>query len=182
MNRGNGSPVGQGCVQVYTGNGKGKTTAAMGLALRAAGAGLRTLIIQFMKGQHYSELESAKLLAPYLRIEQCGSPEFCRPGSETFPEHVRLAGEGLRRARKAVQEGEADVIILDEIVTAALFGLIGESDILELMKLRPHGTELILTGRGAGAALIDAADLVTEMREIKHYFREGIPARRGIES
>jgi cob(I)alamin adenosyltransferase len=182
MSAGTGSSIGVGCVQVYTGDGKGKTTAAMGLALRATGAGLRTLILQFMKGQHYSELESVKLLSPLVRIEQYGSPEFCRPDSETFPEHVLLAGEGLRRARRAVQEGEADVIILDEIVTAALFELIGEGDILELVKLRPRGTELILTGRGAGAALIEAADLVTEMREVKHYYREGVPARRGIES
>lgn len=182
MKREHGTPIGDGCVQVYTGDGKGKTTAAMGLALRAAGAGLRTLILQFMKGQHYSELESVKLLAPHVRIEQYGSPEFCRPDTETFPEHQRLAHEGLRRARGAVHEGEADVIILDEIVTAARFGLIDEGEILDLLKLRPRGTELVLTGRGAGPALIDAADLVTEMREVKHYYREGIQARRGIES
>lgn len=182
MNGNNGSGIGKGRVQVYTGDGKGKTTAALGLALRAAGAGLSTLVIQFMKGQAYSELASAKLLAPLVRVEQYGSPEFCMPESSTFPEHLKLAAEGLRRSQQAVREGEADVIVLDEIVTAARFGLVTTGDILSLIKIKPHGTELVLTGRGAEPELIEAADLVTEMREVKHYYAAGVQARRGIES
>lgn len=178
----NGAIIGKGCVHVYTGDGKGKTTAALGLALRASGAGLSVLIIQFMKGQHYSELDAVKKYLPPVRMEQYGSAEFCRPDSATFPEHRALAERGYARAKAAIAGGEADLIILDEIVTAARFNLVTSDDIITLMQSKPDGMELVLTGRGAEAALIEAADLVTEMKEIKHYYRRGIPARQGIEN
>ncbi len=171
----------QGYVQLYTGNGKGKTTAALGLALRASGAGLSVLILQFMKGMKYSELISLKLL-DNVHIEQLGSDSFCRVGNENFETHRSLAGQGFQRALDAVRHGSHDVIILDEIITAMSFGLVSEDDIVELIAIKQPRTELVLTGRGVTQKLIDACDLVTEMREIKHYYQKGVLAREGIES
>lgn len=171
----------QGYVQLYTGNGKGKTTAALGLALRAAGAGLSVLILQFMKGMEYSELSSLKLL-PAVTLERLGSDTFCRVGDENFETHRALAQKGFLRAHDAVTSSAFDVIILDEIVTAMHFNLIAEDDVLRLIKAKSPHTEIVLTGRGATQNLINACDLVTEMKEIKHYYQKGIVARRGIES
>lgn len=174
----------KGYVQLYTGNGKGKTTAALGLALRAAGAGLQTFIIQFMKGQHYSELESVKKLGGFITIEQYGSERFCAPDPASLKEieeHFRLAREGLARARNVLTDGKYAIVVLDEIVTARLFKLLTLEEIMELIRIKPERTELILTGRGAPKALIERCDLVTEMKEIKHYYESGITARKGIE-
>jgi cob(I)alamin adenosyltransferase len=171
----------KGYVQLYTGDGKGKTTAALGLALRAAGAGLKTIFIQFMKGQHYSELDSVKMLGGMLTMEQYGSPEFCRPDSENIREHYEMARRGIIRS-KEVMDGSRDIVVLDEIVTALLFKLFPLREILEIIKMKPEKTELVLTGRGAPKELIEKCDLVTEMKEIRHYYQNGVQARAGIES
>lgn len=173
--------IDRGYTHLYTGNGKGKTTAALGLALRAAGAGLRTLMIQFMKGQHYSELDAVKMLDGHIVIEQYGSPDFCRPGDGDISEHYRNAQRGVARAREALHEEGFSIIILDEIVTALLFKLLTLEEIIELIRAKPSGRELVLTGRGAPEKLFEHCDLVTEMREIRHYYESGVPARAGIE-
>ncbi len=172
----------RGLIQLYTGDGKGKTTAALGLALRAAGAGLKTMILQFMKGQKYSELNSLIHLNEFITVEQLGSESFCRVGDESFDEHVRLARHGLKRATEVLNSGIHDLVILDEIVTAGRFGLVTHDEIFSLIEIKGPRVELVLTGRGATDELITRCDLVTEMREIKHYYTAGVPARKGIES
>jgi len=170
-----------GRVQVYTGNGKGKTTAALGLAFRAAGAGLRTYVGQFMKGMKYSELDSAALTAGAVTIEQYGHPEFCQVG-KTSPEDKRLAAEGLSRIRAAIASGLYDIVVMDEVCTTLFFKLLTVEEILDVIQSKPDGLELVLTGRYAPESLIAAADLVTEMKEIKHYYEKGVPSRVGIEN
>ncbi|MCU0844958.1 MAG: cob(I)yrinic acid a,c-diamide adenosyltransferase [Spirochaetes bacterium] len=168
-------------VHLYTGHGKGKTTAALGLALRAAGHGMRSIIIQFMKGQHYGELDAVKRLDGLITIEQHGSAAFCMPDDNNVTEHQRLAREALEHAREVLYGGVYPLVVLDEIVTAYLFKLVRLDEIMGLLKGRPAAVELILTGRGAPKELIDACDLVTEMREVKHYFTAGVEGRKGIE-
>jgi cob(I)alamin adenosyltransferase len=167
-------------VQVYTGDGKGKTTAALGLALRAAGAGLRVFIAQFAKGMAYSELASLERFADLITVRQSGLRCFIR-GSPT-PEDVAAAREGLREAREAVASGRWDVVILDEANIATHFHLFTVEELLEVVDLAAGRVEIVVTGRRADPRLIERADLVTEMREVKHYFADGVPARRGIES
>lgn len=169
-----------GLVHIYTGDGKGKTTAALGLALRAAGYGMRTYIGQFMKGQDYGELAGARLLAPYLTIEQYGRPSFVHLHQAT-PEDIRLAHEGLEKARTAMRSGDYAIVVLDEVCVALHFGLLSVEEVLAFLEEKPKGVELVLTGRRAPEELIARADLVTEMREVKHPYHRGIPARRGIE-
>lgn len=172
----------KGYVQLYTGNGKGKTTAALGLAFRAAGAELRTIIVQFMKGQRYSELDSVRFFGGLVVIEQYGSPAFCRPDDENMEEHYRLARKGMSRAKEVLSDPSFSLVVLDEIVTASLFKLITIDEILELIRIKPADKELVITGRGATPELIEACDLVTEMKEIKHYYNAGVNARTGIEN
>ncbi|MDO9079551.1 MAG: cob(I)yrinic acid a,c-diamide adenosyltransferase [Desulfuromonadales bacterium] len=172
----------KGLVQIYTGNGKGKTTASLGLAFRAVGNGLRVHIMQFMKGQTlYGELESAKALAPLLSIEQVGRKDFVIPG-KIDPIDVEMAQAAFARGKALVLSGDYDLVILDELNCAVDLGLIPVTDVTELIALKPLTTELVLTGRGAHPEVIALADLVTEMREIKHYYNTGQPARVGIES
>ncbi len=171
----------QGYTHLYTGTGKGKTTAALGLALRASGCGLRSLVIQFMKGQHYSELDAVKKLNGLIVIEQHGSPRFCLPEEKDLPHHRQLALGGLDRARSALADPALDVVILDEIVTAVYFKLIEETDILDLIDGKRPAQELVLTGRYASSRLIERCDLVTEMKEHRHYYQDGVDARQGIE-
>ncbi len=171
----------KGYVQVYTGNGKGKTTAALGLAFRGMGAGLRTYIGQFMKGKYYHELDSVKKVSPSIVIEQYGHPEFCVPG-KTSPRDERLAREGLEKVRAAISSGEYDIVVMDEINTALYFELLDVGDIVDIIKDKPENLELVLTGRYAKEEIIDAADLVTEMKEVKHYYECGVIARAGIEN
>ena len=172
----------QGLLMVHTGDGKGKTTAALGLALRAFGAGLRVLILQFIKGgQSYGELEAIKILSehsPRIKIKQCGLG-FTSQGEKS--EHKKVAEKTLRLAKEEILSGEWDLIILDEINYAVKFNLISETEMLELVKIKPPQLHLLLTGRDATEKLIEIADLVTEMKLIKHPFQAGIKAQRGIE-
>lgn len=171
----------KGLIQVYTGNGKGKTTAALGLALRAVGHGLKVLIIQFMKGKiNYGEMQSVKKLSPYLTLIKVGHINFVSK-SQPDPTDVQYAQEGFSLAKKAIQNKEYDIVILDEINLAVDYGLIPLSDLLQLMDSKPETVELILTGRNARPEIIDRADLVTEMVERKHYYKKGTKARKGIE-
>jgi len=174
-------PLGKGYVQVYTGNCKGKTTAALGLAFRAMGRGLKTYIGQFMKGQQYGELEAAKLVKPYITIEQYGKKDFIHVKNPPDQEDVRMAQEGLEKAGQAMLKGNYNIVVFDEIITAHYFHLISIDDMLDIVKNKPDSVEVILTGRYAPKELIDAADLVTEMVEIKHYYQQGVNARDGIE-
>lgn len=172
---------GLGLVQVYTGDGKGKTTAAFGLAVRAAGHGYHTYIGQFMKGQDYGELRGAAMLAPYVTVEQYGAATFLRAGDVSDRDRS-LALAGLERARAALASGRYEIVVLDEVLMALYFDLAPLAALLDLIATRPPGVELVLTGRRAPCEVIDVADLVTEMVEVKHPYRRGIGARKGIES
>jgi cob(I)alamin adenosyltransferase len=170
----------RGCTQVYTGNGKGKTTAALGLALRAVGRGLRVCVFQFIKGGGpYGEHLVAGKLAPFFTIIQTGQPGWVN--TKDISEDRRIAQEALVRAVELLTSGDYDLFICDEINGAAAFGLIDVEQVLELIRLRPEKVELVLTGRNAHERVMEAADLVTEMREVKHYYKAGVPARNGIE-
>ncbi|MBE0598412.1 MAG: cob(I)yrinic acid a,c-diamide adenosyltransferase [Desulfuromonadales bacterium] len=172
----------QGLVQVYTGNGKGKTTASLGLAFRAAGHGLRVYVMQFMKGSTvYGELASARRMAPELTIEQVGRDTFVSR-SHPDPQDVQYARDGFDRAKALVLSGDYDLVVLDELNCAVDFGLLPLAEVKALIEAKPPHTELVLTGRGAHPEIIELADLVTEMREIKHYYNSGQHARTGIES
>ena len=169
-----------GLVQVYTGNGKGKTTSALGLALRAAGQGVHVYIVQFMKGwPHYGEL-TALQHQPNITLRQFGRAEFVDRHSPD-PIDVRMAREALAHARDVVQAGAHSLVILDEVNVALDWGLIELDDVLDLIARRPQHVELVLTGRGAPPQLSAVADLVTEMREIKHPYQKGVVSRRGID-
>lgn len=171
--------LGKGYVQVYTGNGKGKTTAALGLVLRTVCAGNKAFIGQFMKGQNYSELKAPEYL-PGIKIEQFGDTSFLngKPSEKDYSD----AAAGLDRMKEIVESGSYDVIVFDEINTTLFFGLLKVEDVLDVIRLKKDNTEIILTGRYAPEEIIDRADLVTEMKEIKHYYNEGVDARVGIES
>lgn len=170
----------KGCVQIYTGDGKGKTTAALGLALRASGHGARVMIIQFMKGwKFYGELEAVKKL-PLITIVQTGRPDYVYRGRET-EEDFAEARRGLNTAATLITEESCDMLILDEINVALDFGLIAIDDVIELIKKKPERMELVLTGRAADERLFEYADLITEMREIKHPYQKGLGARKAIE-
>ncbi len=168
-------------IQIYTGDGKGKTCAAFGLMLRATGHGLRVFIGQFMKRYPYGELAAAGSLGNLVSVEQLGSEECLPLRSEPAEIDVELARAGLRRCRAVMLSGDFSIVILDEVCVAVRFGLLSETEVLALLDERPPGVELVLTGRYATPALIARADLVTEMREIKHPYAEGWPARDGIE-
>lgn len=170
----------QGLVQVYTGEGKGKTTAALGLVLRATGWQLRSYVAQFMKHRATGEQQALRLLAPYVTAERFGRPGFLQPGAPA-PEDMALAHNGLECARQAMLSGGYDLIVLDEVNTAVYFGLLGEDEVLGLIEQKPEHVELVLTGRGAGPGVLARADLVTRMVEEKHPYQKGIGARRGIE-
>lgn len=168
-----------GCVHVYTGTGKGKTTAALGLILRAAGAGLSVLLLQFLKRAEYSEHEALKHLGDRVTVRTFGGMR--RIGAPATVEDRRLALEGLKFLGEALASGAYDLVVADEIVVAAHLGLLLKEEILALLDVRPPSVELVLTGRYAWQELMERADLVTEMKEIRHYFTKGVPARRGIE-
>jgi cob(I)alamin adenosyltransferase len=170
----------KGIVHVYSGNGKGKTSAAFGLALRALGRGLKVYVIQFIKGGFdYGELHIVDRL-PSLTLKAFGRGKFITdtPPSE---EDVKLADDAMSLAEQVVKKGEFDVVILDEINVAVSLGLIRVERVLNLIESKPKHVELVLTGRYASEEVIKAAQLVTEMREIKHPFSKGLPARKGID-
>ena len=175
-------------VQVYTGDGKGKTTAALGLALRAAGHGYKVHIVQFMKGKvlsgakgwpNYGELEALRHL-PNITLVQFGRAAFV-DSERPEPEDVRLAQEAWQHSLDVLRDGRYDVMVLDEINVALDFGLISLSQVMELLDARPSHVELVLTGRRAHPRVIERADLVTEMRAIKHPYDAGVAARKGVE-
>jgi cob(I)alamin adenosyltransferase len=167
-------------VLIYTGNGKGKTTAALGLGLRAVGHGIRVIMIQFMKGQiTYGEIEAVKKL-PLFCIEQYGRPDFVNPEK---PEDIdiKLAKDALRRAEDIIENKTYDMVILDEINVAIEYGLIPLGDVISLIKRIPETMHLVLTGRYMPEELLEHADMVSEVREIKHHFEKGKTAQEGIE-
>jgi cob(I)alamin adenosyltransferase len=170
----------RGYVQVYTGDGKCKTTAALGLVVRAVGAGLRVYLGQFIKGRDYSEIKLLRERFPEVTVEQYGRGRFIR--GVAAPEDIADAKHGLEALRIALRSGLYDIVIADEAHGAVTTGLIREQDLLELIDIKPDTVELVLTGRGAGPALQARADLVTEMRCIKHYYDAGVQGRKGIES
>jgi cob(I)alamin adenosyltransferase len=171
--------VEKGLVQIYTGEGKGKTTAALGLSLRAAGQGLRVFIAQFAKGMRYGELDALQRLQDRITVKQYGRECFIRKAPTQ--EDLRLARAGWAEVLRVAAAGEQDLLVLDEIGIALYYGLVGLEELEELIRSRPAGLELVLTGRKIPEALYELADLVTDMREVKHYYRKGVKARRGIE-
>jgi cob(I)alamin adenosyltransferase len=168
-----------GYLQIYTGNGKGKSTAAFGLALRAAGAGMSVYIAQFVKGRNYSEITAVRQHLPQITIRQFGRGCFIveRPTDED----VAAAREGLAVVSEVLNSGAYDMVILDEATIAIYYDLFTVGELIEILKTRAAGCEVVVTGRYAPEELIEVADLVTEMREVKHYYRQGIEAREGIE-
>jgi len=167
--------------QIYTGNGKGKTTAALGLALRASGAGHKVYFCQFIKDREYSEIKSLKLL-PNVTVCQFGSGKGILVNRDREDADLICAKDGYEKLTAALTSGDYDVVIADEIDCALMCHLLTEEQLLKLADLRPEGTELVFTGRGATDALMERADLVTEMRPIKHYYEtKKLPARTGIE-
>lgn len=168
----------KGYVQVYTGNGKGKTTAAIGLSIRAAGAGLNVLFVQFVKGSEYSEHKALKKF-DNITVKQFGRKNFIH--SKPTKDDIEKAKEGYDFVISVFKENRYDVVVLDEANIAVFFKLFSSDDLVKLIKLKPDNVELVITGRYATEDVINAADLVTEMREIKHYYAEGVVARVGIE-
>lgn len=173
----------KGYVQVYTGNGKGKTTAAIGLAVRAAGDGMKVYMIQFLKGRRTGELNSAKILAPNFEIYRFENPKgfFWTLSDKEKEELKREITEGYKFAEKVLKDRECDILILDEIMGVLNNKLLSEKEIISLIDKKPENMELILTGRNVPKEIINRADLVTEMKDIKHYFEKGVGAREGIE-
>lgn len=169
----------KGLIMVYTGSGKGKTTAAAGQALRAAGHGLRVMMIYFLKGKDYGEM---KLLSSQANITviRAGREQFVDP-ENPLQIDVQLAGEAFKQARKAVTGSEYDLVILDEINVAVSYNLITEKELLQLLDEKPPGVDLVLTGRKATVELVKRADLVCEILDVKHHYSKGVPARKGIE-
>lgn len=173
----------KGLVIVYTGNGKGKTTASLGLCVRAVGYDQKVCIVQFIKGSwKYGELDGIKKLAPNVELYQKGLG-FVGIIDDKLDksEHIKAAGEALEFAREKIHSGEYDIVILDEINVAINLGLIDVRDVADLIDEKPEALDLVLTGRDARDEIIDRADLVTEMREIKHPFQKGIKAKKGID-
>lgn len=169
----------KGYIQLYTGNGKGKTTAAIGLALRAAGAGLQIWIGQFVKGKEYSEHKALKRYEDCITIKRFGRTCFIKDKPEE--QDIQSAQRGLQEVASVLESNDYDIIILDEACIALHFNLFSVQDLLKILKRKPEQVELIITGRNAPQALIDIADLVTEMKEVKHYYTSGVQARKGIE-
>jgi cob(I)alamin adenosyltransferase len=173
------SPLERGYVQVYTGDGKGKTTASLGLVLRALGQGLRPAVLQFMKADpNWGEIVTLKKLG--VPVQQCGLDHWVRAG-KVSDEDRAAAAEGFARARALVESGDYDLVVLDELCTALFFELVPLQGVLDLVREKPEAVELVITGRRAPEELVAAADLATEMRPLKHYFDAGVNARPGIE-
>ena len=171
----------RGYTHIYTGGGKGKTTAALGLAMRAAGAGLRVYLGEFIKEMEYGEIGILRERFPEVKVELFGTSAGCLIDRQPTEEDLRGAAEGLDRAEEAMKSGDYDLVILDEVTVAVELQLLPEERVLQLMDEKPDSVELVLTGRGATEAMRERADLVTEMEEVKHYYRQGVCSRKGIE-
>lgn len=168
-----------GYIHVYTGNGKGKTTAAFGLALRAVGAGKKVFFAQFVKGEKYSEIEAIESYLPSITVKQFGRG--CFIVNQPEQADIDAAQKGLSTVADIIVSGSYDLVVLDEATIAIYYDLFSLSELIKVLKNRPENTEVVITGRYATADLIEMADLVTEMNEIKHYYSKGVEARRGIE-
>lgn len=169
-----------GLIQVFTGNGKGKTTAALGEGLRACGHNFKVLIVQFMKGDiEYGEVKIAHKIAN-MTLKQFGLPTFVKKG-EPKEEDLKLAREGFQFAKDAIQNKKFDMVILDELNVAIDYGLLEIEPVIELLKNRPDGIEIIITGRYAPREILDIADLVSRIEEVKHPYQKGIQSRKGVE-
>ncbi len=171
----------KGYVQIYTGNGKGKTTAALGLIIRALGSGMRVFLCQFMKNNDTGELKIFDRFTEQIKVIQCGLGKFCTDRENPGQDHIDAAQKGFEKAKKALNSEEYDLVVLDEINVALYYNLLPIEDVIGLIKSRPIHTELVLTGRYADKKLYDYADLITEMKEIKHYYKKGVEQRKGIE-
>jgi cob(I)alamin adenosyltransferase len=169
----------KGRIQVYTGNGKGKTTASLGLALRAAGAGKKIFIGQFLKSGDYSEIKALKKFADQIMVEHYGLGHFVKGHPD--PQDIEAGIKGYKRVTRIIEKGEHDIVILDEGNVAVKYNIFSEQDLLDLLDKKPDHVEIVVTGRGATQAIIEKADLVVEMKNIKHYFDKGVEARVGIE-
>lgn len=169
---------GKGYIHIYTGDGKGKTTAAFGLAVRAAMSGKKVYIGQFVKGMAYSETKCTDYI-PGIQIEQYGTT--CYLDRNPDEEDVQRAKNGLEKCKFMMQSGDADVVILDEITIAVYFKLLTDEEVLDALKVKAEHVEVVLTGRYASELLIEAADLVSEIQEIKHYYSQGVLSREGID-
>jgi cob(I)alamin adenosyltransferase len=174
--------VRRGLIIVNTGPGKGKTTAAMGTALRAVGSGMRVLMLQFLKGSwHYGELDAVKAFGSNFVMKQMGRG-FVKVGSEKpDPEDVRMVEEAWAEAEKAILSGEWDLVVLDEINYAINYGMLDPAKVVEALRKKPEMVHVILTGRNAHPTIVELADTVTEMRQVKHAYEKGVMAQRGIE-
>lgn len=170
----------KGYVQIYTGNGKGKTTAALGLMMRAVGNNFKIFFCQFLKGTEYGEINTIKYF-PTIKYERYGRGVFIRKKELVTNEDKKLIKDGYKNLKKALFSGDYDIVIADEILVTLRFDLLSIDEIKFLISNKPENVELILTGRNAPNELIELANLVTEMKEIKHYYKEGVPARTGIE-
>lgn len=169
----------KGYVQIYTGNGKGKTTAAFGLALRASGAEKKVFIAQFVKGKMYAEIKAIQNYLPQIELKQYGRG--CFIVNNPTEADIQAAQQGLKEIMELVKSEDYDLIILDEIFIALYYNLFPVEAVIQLIKTKPAELELVLTGRCAPDELIELADLVTEMKAIKHYYQKGVEARKGIE-
>jgi cob(I)alamin adenosyltransferase len=172
----------RGLILINTGPGKGKTTAAMGTALRAVGNGMKVLMLQFLKGSwHYGELDAVEAFNGSFVLKQMGRGFVKIGGAETDPEDIRMVEEAWQEARQAILSGEWDMVVLDEINYAISYGMLDPAKVVETLQQRPEMVHVILTGRNAHPSLVEIADTVTEMREVKHAYEKGILAQRGIE-
>lgn len=169
----------EGKVQVYTGDGKGKTTAALGLSIRAAGAGLRVFIAQFIKSDQYSEIKALKRFSDLITVEQFGVGGFI--GGNPSSGDIEAAQKGVARVKEIISSDKYDVVVLDEANIAVKYKLFSEHDLLDIIDAKSNNIELVITGRDAVAKIIEKADLVTQMKAVKHYFQNGVEARVGIE-
>lgn len=169
----------KGYIQIYTGNGKGKTTAALGLALRAAGAGKKIFIAQFVKGKTYNEMVAIRKFLPQITIKKFGLG--CCLIRESSTKDTEAARKGLKKVKDSIASGKYDLVILDEIFIAIHLRLLSNQEVIETLKKKKNHVEVVLTGRYAPSEIIEMADLVTEMLEVKHYYYQGVKARKGIE-
>lgn len=176
------SDVHRGLIIVNTGPGKGKTTAAMGTALRAVGNGMKVLMLQFLKGSwHYGELDAVKAFGDNFRMKQMGRGFVKVGGAETDPEDVRLVEQAWEEAQEAINSGKWDLVILDEINYAISYGMLDPAKVVEALKRKPDQVHVILTGRNAHPTIVELADTVTEMKQVRHAYEKGVMAQRGIE-